>query len=410
MSGDRLESGGVKRRFGRLAVLPGVSGAVAAGGVLARDRPQRLGQVARCCAASPACSPPTPGRSCSSEEAASAGRRRAAPAGRLRRARPRLLRRAHRRREPRVLRAPARRPGRARRRRARRARSACRPTGRPARSPPACASACAGPSRCSTGRGCCCSTSRFQNLDAAGEAALRASLAEHLAGGGLAVVASPIPAGAARRHRCARPGSLRRRRSSSRTGAASCAPATPSTRSALFAVTTLVVVSLALGPVGVQRTAERIAVAPVLLWLILLFAAAAGLPRAFVHEEESHTATALRLAATPSALFAGKRAYSLSLLAASRRPSTPLFLALLQIAGRPARACSSPRSPWAATAWPLAARWSPRSSPRRGAARRSSPCSPSRSCCPSLLLAVELTRDRASARRSGRTPAAAAPV
>ena len=51
----------------------------------------------------------------------------------------------------------------------------------------------------------------------------------------------------------------------------------------------------------------------VLLWIILLFSAAAGLPRAFVHEEETQTATALRLAATPSALFCGKLLYGLTL-------------------------------------------------------------------------------------------------
>jgi len=98
----------------------------------------------------------------------------------------------------------------------------------------------------------------------------------------------------------------------------------------LFAVTSLVVASLALGPVGI-REEERIAFAPVLIWLILLFSTAAGLPRAFVHEEESHTATALRLAATPSALFAGKAAYTFSVLAAVEAAVAPLAAALLQI-------------------------------------------------------------------------------
>ena len=98
----------------------------------------------------------------------------------------------------------------------------------------------------------------------------------------------------------------------------------------LFAVTSLVVASLALGPVGI-REEERIAFAPVLIWLILLFSTAAGLPRAFVHEEESHTATALRLAATPSALFAGKAAYTFSVLAAVEAAVAPLATALLQI-------------------------------------------------------------------------------
>ena len=47
---------------------------------------------------------------------------------------------------------------------------------------------------------------------------------------------------------------------------------------ALFALTTLVVVSFSLGPLGVAK-AEGTAVLPVLLWIILLFSAAAGLPR-----------------------------------------------------------------------------------------------------------------------------------
>ena len=101
----------------------------------------------------------------------------------------------------------------------------------------------------------------------------------------------------------------------------------------LFAVTTLVVVSMSLGPVGVGSP-ERTAYLPVLLWVILLFAASAGLPRTFVHEEETHTATALRLAATPSALFCGKLAHGLVLLLALEALVTPLFLAMMQLAVR----------------------------------------------------------------------------
>ena len=99
---------------------------------------------------------------------------------------------------------------------------------------------------------------------------------------------------------------------------------------ALFSITTLVVVSLALGPVGVSRD-DRIWIAPVVLWILLLFSAALGLPRAFAHEEESKTAIALRLAATPSALYAGKLAFTWSLLVAIETLVSPLFLAALQI-------------------------------------------------------------------------------
>jgi heme exporter protein B len=99
---------------------------------------------------------------------------------------------------------------------------------------------------------------------------------------------------------------------------------------ALFAFTTLVVVSISLGPIGIDR-ARGTKVLPVLLWLILLFSVAAGLPRAFVHEEESQTATALRLSATPSALFCGKLLYCLTLVAALELLITPIFVTLMSL-------------------------------------------------------------------------------
>ncbi|HXU43925.1 MAG TPA: heme exporter protein CcmB [Thermoanaerobaculia bacterium] len=99
---------------------------------------------------------------------------------------------------------------------------------------------------------------------------------------------------------------------------------------ALFAVTTLVVASSSLGPLGADKS-QAVTVLPALLWLILLFAAAAGLPRAFVHEEEAHTSAALRLAAPPSALFAGKLAYGASLLLGLEALIAPLYLALMSL-------------------------------------------------------------------------------
>ncbi|MFP3941256.1 MAG: heme exporter protein CcmB [Thermoanaerobaculia bacterium] len=98
----------------------------------------------------------------------------------------------------------------------------------------------------------------------------------------------------------------------------------------LFAFTTLVVVSVVLGPAG---AAPQLAatVLPVILWLVVLFAVTAGLPRIFVAEEETHTATALRLAATPSALFCGKLAYGLTVVLALEALITPLFLGMVQM-------------------------------------------------------------------------------
>lgn len=98
----------------------------------------------------------------------------------------------------------------------------------------------------------------------------------------------------------------------------------------LFAFTTLVVASVSLGPLGIAR-AQGSAVLPVLLWLILLFSVAAGLPRAFVQEEESQTATALRLTATPSALFCGKLLYCLTLVGALELLVTPLYVMLMNL-------------------------------------------------------------------------------
>ncbi|HKI01496.1 MAG TPA: heme exporter protein CcmB [Thermoanaerobaculia bacterium] len=99
---------------------------------------------------------------------------------------------------------------------------------------------------------------------------------------------------------------------------------------ALFAFTTLVVVSVSLGPLGVSR-AHGTAVLPVLLWVILLFSVAAGLPRSFVQEEETGTAMALRLAATPSALFCGKLAYGLTLVLALEAMLTPVYVAMTNL-------------------------------------------------------------------------------
>jgi len=99
---------------------------------------------------------------------------------------------------------------------------------------------------------------------------------------------------------------------------------------ALFAFTTLVVVSVSLGPLGVSMS-QGTAVLPVLLWVILLFSVAAGLPRAFVQEEETGTAMALRLAATPSALFSGKLAYGLTLVLALEALVTPVYVAMTNL-------------------------------------------------------------------------------
>jgi heme exporter protein B len=102
---------------------------------------------------------------------------------------------------------------------------------------------------------------------------------------------------------------------------------------ALFAFTTLVVVSVSLGPLGVMKS-QGSAVLPVLFWIIILFSVAAGLPRAFVQEEESQTAIALRLSATPSALFCGKLAYGLTVIFALEALITPIYVAIMSLSVR----------------------------------------------------------------------------
>jgi heme exporter protein B len=99
---------------------------------------------------------------------------------------------------------------------------------------------------------------------------------------------------------------------------------------ALFAFTTLVVVSFSLGPLGVDRS-HGTAVLPVLLWIILLFSVAAGLPRTFVQEEETQTAMALRLSATPSCLFCGKLLYNLTLVLALEMLVTPAYVIMTSL-------------------------------------------------------------------------------
>ena len=99
---------------------------------------------------------------------------------------------------------------------------------------------------------------------------------------------------------------------------------------ALFAVSTLVVAGLAFGPVGADPS-ERGVIPPAFLWVVLLFAAASGLPRAFVAEEEGRTAPALRLAARPDAVFAGKLLFAWSMLTALEALLVPLFLALVNL-------------------------------------------------------------------------------
>ena len=95
-----------------------------------------------------------------------------------------------------------------------------------------------------------------------------------------------------------------------------------------FAAASLTLVSFAVGPFGLPPEArERVCSA--LLWVLLFFSAATGLPRAFVREEESGTALALRLVAPAPAVLAGKALFNFALFAAIAAVTAPAFALLL---------------------------------------------------------------------------------
>ena len=96
----------------------------------------------------------------------------------------------------------------------------------------------------------------------------------------------------------------------------------------LFAVTALVVVgfSVGLGARGLNPILQA-----ALLWVVLFFSAFSGLAHVFLHEEETSTVMALRLSAQPTAVYAGKLAFNLLLLAVISIIVVPLFLLMLNL-------------------------------------------------------------------------------
>lgn len=103
-----------------------------------------------------------------------------------------------------------------------------------------------------------------------------------------------------------------------------------------FAVTALALVSFAIGPFGLPAD-DRPPVQAALLWIILFFAAATGLPRAFAHEEETGTALALRKTLPAPRVLAGKALFNYGLFLAIAAVTVPGFAVLLEArAGSPA--------------------------------------------------------------------------
>jgi heme exporter protein B len=95
--------------------------------------------------------------------------------------------------------------------------------------------------------------------------------------------------------------------------------------SVLFAVTAIVAMAFCLGATPVPGKVQAS-----ILWVILFFAATAGLARAFVAEEESGTALALRLSGPARAVLLGKLLANLALLVALEAVVLPLFCVLMQ--------------------------------------------------------------------------------
>jgi heme exporter protein B len=95
-----------------------------------------------------------------------------------------------------------------------------------------------------------------------------------------------------------------------------------------FAATALALVSYAIGPFGLP-TEDRPPLQAALLWIVLFFAAATGLPRAFVHEEETGTAVALRKTVRASVVLAGKTLFNVILFLAVAAVTIPGFAVLL---------------------------------------------------------------------------------
>lgn len=88
------------------------------------------------------------------------------------------------------------------------------------------------------------------------------------------------------------------------------------TRVALGALAMFVAASLVLVRVALGRAAPSEPVAAALLWVVVVFAAAVGLGRAFVAEEERGTTLLLQLHLRPSQVYAGKLAFNAALMLA----------------------------------------------------------------------------------------------
>ena len=93
---------------------------------------------------------------------------------------------------------------------------------------------------------------------------------------------------------------------------------------AMFAVITLTAVSFSIGPTKLSPEV----LAP-LFWIILFFAAMAGLSHVFVREEEQQTADTLRLVLPPNAVLIGKWLFNVVLLFGLELIIVPLYMLMM---------------------------------------------------------------------------------
>ncbi|CAM3360664.1 heme exporter protein CcmB [Rhodothermus bifroesti] len=92
----------------------------------------------------------------------------------------------------------------------------------------------------------------------------------------------------------------------------------------LFALSALVVVAFAVGPSPLSAQVQA-----ALLWMVILFAAAVGLGRAFISEEERGTILLLQLNVRPGAVYSGKLLVNFVLLLALNLVAVGAFALLL---------------------------------------------------------------------------------
>lgn len=94
----------------------------------------------------------------------------------------------------------------------------------------------------------------------------------------------------------------------------------------LFALGALVVMAFAVGPTPLSARVQA-----ALLWTVLLFAAAVGLGRAFISEEERGTMLLLQLNLRPGAVYAGKLLVNFALLLVLNLVAVGAFVVLLRV-------------------------------------------------------------------------------